>query len=109
MRQGPGIANGGGASMAQLVQMLSQSTALPVIDKTGLTGYYDFNLKFQPEAGLNTSPFGPPLPGAPQVAVDPDAANIFTAVQEQLGLKLESVRGPVEVIVIDRIEKPTLD
>jgi uncharacterized protein (TIGR03435 family) len=109
MRQGPGIANGGGASMAQLVQMLSQSTALPVIDKTGLTGYYDFNLTFQPEAGLNTSPFGPPLPGAPQVAVDPDAANIFTAVQEQLGLKLESVRGPVEVIVIDRIEKPTLD
>jgi uncharacterized protein (TIGR03435 family) len=109
MRQGPGIANGGGASMAQIVQMLSQSTGLPVIDKTGLSGYYDINLKFQPEAGPNTGLFGPPPPGGQSFAVDPDAANIFTAVQEQLGLKLESVRGPVDVIVIDRIEKPTLD
>lgn len=109
MRQGPGITNGGGASIAQIVQMLAQSAGLPVIDKIGLTGYYDVSLKFQPEQGLSANPFGPPPPGAPPLLIDPDAPNIFTAVQEQLGLKLESVRGPVEVTVIDRIDKPTLD
>jgi uncharacterized protein (TIGR03435 family) len=45
----------------------------------------------------------------PPPAADPDGPNLFTAVQEQLGLKLENSRGPVEVIVIDRLEKPTLD
>jgi uncharacterized protein (TIGR03435 family) len=55
-------------------------------------------------------PFGlPPGGGAQPPAADPDAPNLFTAVQEQLGLKLEAGRGPVEVIVIDRLEKPTLD
>jgi len=58
----------------------------------------------------------PAAPGAPADAagaqpppVDPDAPNIYTAVQEQLGLKLENAKGPVDVIVIDRIERPTLD
>jgi uncharacterized protein (TIGR03435 family) len=54
-------------------------------------------------------PFGPPPPGASPAPPDPDAPNLFTAVQEQLGLKLENQRGPVEVVLIDRIERPSLD
>jgi len=50
-----------------------------------------------------------PPPGAPTPPVDPDAPGFITALQEQLGLKLESARGPVEVMVIDRFERPTLD
>jgi uncharacterized protein (TIGR03435 family) len=53
-------------------------------------------------------PLGAP-PGAPAPAVDPDAPSLTAALQEQLGLKLEGARGPVEVVVIDKFEKPTLD
>ena len=74
----------------------------------------DYTLKWTPEVGSGSpSPFGLPAgalpPSAPQPPADPDAPNLFTAVQEQLGLKLEAGRGPVEVLVIDRLEKPTLD
>jgi uncharacterized protein (TIGR03435 family) len=111
----PGIASFSGVEMAVIAQILTQSVGRPVIDKTGLTGAYDYTLKWTPEAGIGSpTPFGLPpgvlgrSPDAPQ-PVDPDAPNLFTAVQEQLGLKLESARGPVEVVVIDRLEKPTLD
>ena len=95
--------------MARIAQVLTQSVGRPVIDKTGLTGYYDFALQWMPQPGSGM-PFQ--LAGAPPAAppaAEPDGPNLFTAVQEQLGLKLESARGPVEVIVIDRLEKPTLD
>jgi len=94
-----GLLSQGGIQMGILAQGLTQIVGRPVIDRTGLTGYYDYTLKWMPEPGLG--PPGPP--------VDPDAPNVFTAVQEQLGLKLESARGPVEVVVIDRLEKPTPD
>jgi uncharacterized protein (TIGR03435 family) len=104
-RTGPGIAGGGGRAIADLAQTLSQFTGRPVVDRTGLTGLYDFVLKFTPEPGLN--PNAPP--GAPPISFGGDSPTLFTAVQEQLGLKLESVRAPVDVIVIDRIERPTVD
>jgi uncharacterized protein (TIGR03435 family) len=107
MRTGPGMLGAGGRAIAQLVQMLSGSTARPVIDKTGLTGAYDFSLRFAPEPGA-FGPFGAPPPGV-LPPPDPDAPNLYTAVQEQLGLKLENARGPIEVVVIDRLEKPTVD
>ena len=85
--------------------MLPQFVGRPVIDRTGLTGFYDLMLKWTPEP----VPSSVGLPPAPLPPADPNVPDIFTALQEQLGLKLESGRGPVEVIVIDRLEKPTLD
>ena len=93
--------------MGSLVNVLPQFVGRQVIDRTGLTGIYDFALKWMPEPAIGTSVLG--LPQTPQPPADPDAPNIFTALQEQLGLKLEAGRGPVEVVVIDRLEKPTLD
>jgi uncharacterized protein (TIGR03435 family) len=105
-----GTGNASGQSMAQIVPLLSRLTGRPVVDKTGLTGLYDFSLKFAPDPSLAAAgPFGPAPPGAQPAPVDPDAPNIFTAVQEQLGLKLNGGRGPFEVTVIDRLEKPVVD
>jgi uncharacterized protein (TIGR03435 family) len=108
MRIGGGLANASAQPIAQIVQFLAQFTGRPVYDKTGLTGVYDFDLKWTPEPGAG-GPFGPPPPGAQPPAADPDAPNIYTAVQEQLGLKLENAKGPVEVTIVDRIERPNLD
>jgi len=84
-----------------------------VIDKTGLTGLFDFTLKFAPEGIRAGGPMGPTLTRlmaqAPAAPADPDAPSLSVALQEQLGLRLESARGPVEVVVIDRLEKPTPD
>ena len=79
-----------------------------VIDKTGLKGEYDFKLKWTPEPGEEgLESLGlPPVPPSPQPA-DTNGPSIFTAVQEQLGLKLESTKGPVDVLVIDHAEKPS--
>src|SRR5207237_794320 len=94
----------------------------PVVDRTGLTGTFDADLRFTPEQIPNFGPGGAPCISAPQSpggragaagpclpGIDPNGPSIFTAVQEQLGLKLDSQRGPVEVLVIDRVEQPTAD
>lgn len=74
-----------------------------VIDKTGLKGVYDFRIEYSHE-GLK------PFPGVPPPAVQDPAPSLFTAVQEQLGLKLEPAKEPVDVIVVDSINKtPTAD
>jgi uncharacterized protein (TIGR03435 family) len=107
----PGIASFKGVPMALIATILTQSVGRPVLDRTGLTSYYDFDLKWTPQLGSgDVGPFGlPPGTGAQPPVADSDAPNLFTAVQEQLGLKLEAGRGPVEVVVIDRLEKPTPD
>jgi uncharacterized protein (TIGR03435 family) len=105
----PGRITVGGQPIAQLATLLSQQVGRPVIDKTGLTGGYDFEVSFMPEGGRG-GPAGPLPPGAPALPpIDPDAPSLFTALQEQLGLKLESERGPVEVVIIDTVEQPTED
>lgn len=75
-----------------------------VDDRTGLTGDWDFELTFAP----NSAGGAPPI-GAEPPAADPDAPSLFTALQEQLGLKLEATRGPVPIVVIDRLERPVTD
>jgi len=76
----------------------------PVLDQTGLSGKYDFTLKFTPDASQMLS-FGPAAPpAADTVDAFPD---LFTAFQQQLGLKLESTKAPADVMVIDKVEKPS--
>ena len=94
----------GGMPIAQFVRQLSQLTSRVVIDRTGLVGGYDIDLTFTPAPGQ--LPPGPPPPGIELPQIDPNGPTLFTALEEQLGLKLESERGPVEVIVIDRLERP---
>jgi uncharacterized protein (TIGR03435 family) len=99
--------------ISTLIGFLQQQLGRPVVDKTGLTGLFDYTLQFSRE-GLPGSALaaGPPpaagLPGATGVAPDaPDPVpSLFTAVQE-LGLRLESARGPVNVLVIESVQKPT--
>ena len=90
-----------------LAGILSQRLGRSVIDKTGLSGKYDFELSFMPEVSPgDLELFGPPPPEALPPA-DSGLPSIFTALQDQIGLKLESARGPVEVLVIDHVEEPS--
>jgi uncharacterized protein (TIGR03435 family) len=103
---GFGRMRAGGTTMADFAAMISGTAQRVVVDKTGLTGYYDIALTYTP-AG-DQLPQGPPPPGAPPPPpIDPDGPSFFTAIQEQLGLRLDNQRGPVEVVVIDSIEQPT--
>jgi len=103
MRTVPGRMMAGGYALPDVARNLSNFTGRMVVDKTGLTGTFDLDLTWTPDQ----IPQGPVPPGAP--AIDANGPSIFTAVQEQLGLKLDSQRGPVEVLVIDRAEQPTAD
>ena len=105
-RIGPGTISAGSLPLAQFANGLSPLVGRQVIDKTGLTGNYDVDLTWTPDQ----MPQGTPPPGAPPLPpIDPNGPSIFTAVQEQLGLKLESARGPVQVLVVDNVERPTPD
>ncbi|MGD1069609.1 MAG: TIGR03435 family protein [Bryobacteraceae bacterium] len=105
LRPGPGFLAGNRIGVPFLSQILSQIVGRPILDRTGLNGKYDFELKWTPD---QSSANGPSGGAAPQLAAaDPDRPNIFTALREQLGLKLDSSKGPTEVIVLDHIEKPS--
>ena len=103
VRGNQGLVTGNGVAMEQLARNLVGGVGRIVVDKTGLPGYYDLNLTFAPEGP-------PPAQGAPAgPAPDPGAASLFTAMQEQLGLKLEPGRAPISVLVIDRAQRPAAD
>jgi len=103
MRMGRGDLEANGVPVSNFILGLSQQLGRPVIDKTGLKGLYDFKLQWTPEFGQ-----GPIVPGGPEPPPPPaDGPSIFTAIQEQLGLRLESTKGPVEVLVIDSVQKPS--
>jgi bla regulator protein blaR1 len=101
-----GRSEGHAISTEMLAQSLSGMLGRPVVDKTGLTGKYDFVLEWAPDPGADARAqgFGN---GVTEPAPAPGGPSIFTALQEQLGLRLESQKGPVENIVIDRAEKPS--
>lgn len=104
MRMGPNQVIAGGVPLASLTQVLSQFAQRIVVDRTGLEGNFDIDLSFTPDRMPQGTPPGVPLP-----SIDPNGPSLFTALQEQLGLKLESERAPVEVVVIDHVERPTPD
>lgn len=91
-------------TMGSLAQMLTQYVDRLVVDKTGLTAHYDFKLAWTPDESAPTS-LGAANTSAMPAA--PPGPSIFTALQEQLGLKLEAQKAPVEVIVIDHVELPS--
>jgi uncharacterized protein (TIGR03435 family) len=92
--------------MRALVELLSRQLGRVVIDRTGLKGEYDYALEWTPEPGQG-GPESIGLPPDPQRAppIATNGPSIFTALQEQLGLRLVSQKGPVEFIVIDRAER----
>ena len=96
--------------MPDFIRVLSMVLGRPVLDRTGFTETFDVRLDFTPDeaaAGLPRSA-GAGDPDSPPSAADPGSPpTIFAAIQEQLGLKLESVKGPVEVLVIDHVERPS--
>ena len=92
------------ATLAEVAGILQGSVLdKPVVDQTGLTEKYDFTLKFTPEAGQMAG-FGPQPPATDSPDAPPD---VFAAFEQQLGLRLNSARAPADVLVIDRVEKPS--
>jgi uncharacterized protein (TIGR03435 family) len=89
------------ATMAQFASVLQRAILdRPVVDQTGLTGQYDFNLEWAPDETQFDGNLPPGVPDHPE----PD---LFTAVQQQLGLRLEKTRGPALALVIDHVERPS--
>jgi len=101
--------SGHAISGAELAKTLRPRAGRIVVDKTGFTGLFDYDLKFAFEAApstLSTAPLGPqsvpPLPGTPL-----PLPSLAGALEDQLGLKLESARMPIEVLVIESVERPS--
>lgn len=95
-----------GIPIAKLAPMLQMVLGRTVVDKTGLTGNFDIKMEWTPD---ETQAMQYP-PDAPKPApADNAGPSIFSAIQEQLGLKLESEKGPVDVLIIDRAEKPSVN
>jgi uncharacterized protein (TIGR03435 family) len=103
MRQALGTVQGRDVPLAALWRFVSQQAGRAIVDRSGLAGNHDFDLTWTPEQFANRA--------TPAVVngntIDPDGPSLFTALQEQLGLKLDAQRGPVDVLVIEKIDRPT--
>jgi uncharacterized protein (TIGR03435 family) len=103
-----GVIQGKAVDWRMLTGQLPSAVGRTVIDKTGLQGYFDVTLEWIPDPAVVSSPDVAAL--AAGIAATPgERVSIFTALQEQLGLKLEPARAPLDVLVIDRVERPTPD
>lgn len=101
MFKGPGELESVGTGMPVLARQLSQTVGHIVVDKTGLTGSYDYTLRWTPEDTAHAQE------ASASAETAGSGASLYTALEEQLGLKLESNKGPAEVIVIDRLDMPS--
>jgi len=96
--------------LSALARALSLALGRPVVDKTGLAGSYDITLEWTPDeirSGSTKDPTGGQQPADSTLASEASGPSIFTAIQEQLGLKLESQKGSAEVLIVDHVEKPS--
>jgi uncharacterized protein (TIGR03435 family) len=93
---------GGAVTMPEFIRVLSTVLGRTVIDRSGFKDPFDVRLDFLPDADTPALPAPPPDAGGAS-----PGSSIFSAIQQQIGLRLESTRGPVEVIVIDHVERPT--
>ena len=109
MGRGPGTFGfrASGQSLEGLVQVLTQATGRTVVDRTGLKGLFDFQFHFDPEVLLRAAAQQVDIP--PPSSPPSESPALMTALQEQLGFKLDSQRGPVDIFVIDHVEPPTPD
>ena len=100
---------GRGITIQAAVYLLSLNLDRPVVDKTGLTGWYDFEIEFARDPSLAGPPPPPPSPGTltAETRDQPSGSSIFTAVEQQLGLRLESAKGPRDFLIVDQIERPS--
>jgi uncharacterized protein (TIGR03435 family) len=108
MRMGRGEVTGQALPVESLANMLSRQLRRTVIDKTGLTGKYDFMMQWteeEPSSMFKSGDGSSPQRADP--APDATGPSIFTALQEQLGLRLQSAKGPVETLVVDHVEMPS--
>jgi uncharacterized protein (TIGR03435 family) len=105
---GPSMMIGQRASMTRIARELSVFAGRPILDQTSLHGTYDIQLSWTPDQGLsaNDKQDGDKVKAA-GIALDQSGASFFTAVEEQLGLKLQPQRGQIEILVIDHAEPPT--
>jgi uncharacterized protein (TIGR03435 family) len=101
----PGKLIGTGVTIAMFSNVLAGNVGRPVVDRTALPGSFDIELTFDPASTAQAPPGAPPGP----LPLDDSKPSIFTALQEQLGLKLESTRGPIDVLVVDQAKPPTPD
>jgi uncharacterized protein (TIGR03435 family) len=101
MQMAPGRIGFGGLPLSMFQNGLAGQVGRVVVDRTGLVGNWDFELTFAPERPV----WLPPAEEVPPP--DPHAPSIFTALQEQLGLKLQATKGPVDILVIDHVERPS--
>jgi len=99
----PGSITAVGWSLETLAATLSPSVGRVIADRSQLAGLFDFDLSWTPDQPIRV------LDDVPPITIDPNGTSIFTALQEQLGLKLESARGPVDVVVIDSVRRPNPD
>jgi uncharacterized protein (TIGR03435 family) len=100
---GRGQIEGTAINMTGLANYLQTLLGLAVVDKTGLAANYDFNLSWTPDEAQGGKPGAQAIGGN---AGDDTGPSVFTALQEQLGLRLESGKEPIQMLVIDRVEKP---
>jgi bla regulator protein blaR1 len=106
VRETTGSFSAGAVSMAQIAESLSGLVGRTVVDRTGLDGNWSVELRYTPDRLPPPDTLAAKTAKKPAQAIDPDGPSIFTALREQLGLKLQATKGPVSVLVIDRLEVP---